>query len=406
MASRILFPLLCVVLVVSCIANAADSESSSQESAAGAEQKFVHPSFPYIARVTDGNVNIRSGPGTNYYACGQLNAGDLVKVIASKYSWSHIVPPSGSFSWISKRYVTVDAGNPELGVVTGDQVRVYAGSDHLKPIHSTTLQLKFNTGDQVQLLGEEVDEYYKIAPPKGAYLWVSTQYTDPTGPVSDIGGLKPDAVVVNKKVSAVKQQAVPQKAAVTVPTKASPVPSSLKGYYSLKSQIEAERKKPFAQQNYGSYKSNLQKIADNKLDAKAAKYASFTLEQIDGYELVIQIDKAIKAQEIDLKKVQAQIEDARVIRLKSVPDLGRFAVVGRIQESNIYSAESITKHYRIVADSGKILCYAIAMKQAASKDLAGFIGKKVGLVGTIEPYKATAGAIVRFTEIVELDQSK
>ena len=78
----------------------------------GQEPEKPKPSFPYIAEITDDNVNIRSGPGTNYYHCGKLNSSDRVTVVASKYSWSHIIPPEGSFSWISKQYVSIDLDTP------------------------------------------------------------------------------------------------------------------------------------------------------------------------------------------------------------------------------------------------------------------------------------------------------
>jgi SH3-like domain-containing protein len=56
---------------------------------------------PYIAEITGNDVNIRSGPGTNYYRCGKLNKDDKVEVLSAQLGWSRIVPPPGSFSWIS-----------------------------------------------------------------------------------------------------------------------------------------------------------------------------------------------------------------------------------------------------------------------------------------------------------------
>ena len=79
--------------------------------------KVALPAFPYVAEITADNVYIRSGPGTNYYSCGKLHKGNEVTVVASKYSWSHIVPPTGSFSWISKQYVKIDSENPGVGIV-------------------------------------------------------------------------------------------------------------------------------------------------------------------------------------------------------------------------------------------------------------------------------------------------
>ena len=158
------------------------------------------PSFPYVAEITGDNVYVRSGPGTNYYACGKLKKGNRVKVVSCfKGVWSRIVPPAGSFSWISKQYVRIDPSNRALGIVTGDAVRVRAGSQDGNPLHSRTTQLKLNRGDKVKLLGEEKTDYYKIVPPEGTYLWVSMKYTRPLGPVGDVPPIvvpKPDIKVV------------------------------------------------------------------------------------------------------------------------------------------------------------------------------------------------------------------
>ena len=67
----------------------------AEEAVIGAEED-VKPgvrAYPYLAEITGDNVNIRSGPGTNYYRCGKLGAGDRVKVVGSQFSWSRIVPP-------------------------------------------------------------------------------------------------------------------------------------------------------------------------------------------------------------------------------------------------------------------------------------------------------------------------
>ena len=62
--------------------------------------------------------------------------------------------------------------------------------------------------------------------------------------------------------------------------------------------------------------------------------------------------------------------------------------------------------YRITDETDKTVCYAVPGESAAKMskaELDGFVGHKVGLVGTIEPHPPTAGALVQFTEIVKLD---
>ena len=358
------------------------------QEAAGEEESI--PSFPYVAEITDDNVNIRSGPGTNYYRCGKLKAGDRVKVVASKHSWSHIVPPAGSFSWISKQYVSIDPDNPDIGIVTGDAVRVYAGSDLLKPIHSTTVQLQFNRGDKVRLMGEEIDGYYKIAPPTGAYLWVLTQYTKPLGPVGEVPLI-------------VEPQAEPEADIPAVVPTSIPVESEkLKEYYALAEQIEAERAKPMAQQNYAEVKKALAELASIKEAGKAARYSEFAIKQIERYELALAVEKEVQLQDSQLQRIRERIEKARATKLAQVPELGGFTAIGQFQISRIYGPEEELKHYRIIDDFGQMVCYALPEGSASKVDLSKLVGRRVGLVGTVEPHPQTKSALVRFTKITEL----
>jgi uncharacterized protein YgiM (DUF1202 family) len=217
-----------------------------------ASEEVETPPFPYDAVITGDDVYIRSGPGTNFYHCGKFNKGDRVRVVAKQFSWSRIVPPAGSFSWISMQYVKIDPASPGVGIVTGDNVRVYAGSDFVKPLYSTTLQDKLNTGDKVKLLGEQMDDYYKIAPPPAAYLWVSTSLTKPApAPVEP----PPAPAVVPS--AAVEE---PNEAVAVTPPVVTPE-SALEKYRELKQKVETERAKPADQQDYSDLKKELTEIA-------------------------------------------------------------------------------------------------------------------------------------------------
>ena len=347
-------------------------------------------SFPYVAEIVADNVNIRSGPGTNYYSCLQLDKAARVKVIAHKYSWSHIVPPVGCFSWISKQYVTVDPDNPAIGIVAGDAVRVYAGSKDLKPIHSTTLQLKFNKGDRVKLLGEEQDDYYKIAPPPGAYLWVSAKYT------KSLGSTEQYPLAVEPEPQSQAEDIAPGSSEIGTET------GGLEAYYALEEQMKAELAKPVDKQDYSAIKQALSEIAENKEAGKAARYAELAMKKVARFDLALVAAKVVELQEAGLKKIEEKIDKARVARLGRVKDLCRFAVIGRLQTSNVYGAETERKRYRIIDDTDKTVCYALPLGQARNLDLDELTGRKVGLIGTIEPHPQTAGALVKFTELTVL----
>jgi hypothetical protein len=367
--------------------------TQSSAVAADSNQQVDTSSFPYTAEITSNDVYVRSGPGTNFYHCGQLNKGDKVKVVDKQFSWSRIVPPAGSFSWISMDYVTINPGDPSVGTVTGDNVRVYAGSDFVKPLYSTTLQGKLSKGEKVKLLGEQMDRYYKIAPPPFAYLWVSTQFTKPL----------PKPVVVTPAPTTPETKIEPNEPAeVNAPVEVKQEPevpkTPLEKYEQLKEQVDAERAKPMDQQNYTELKKELLEIANDKEAGNAARYAQFVVGQIEGYELALAVVKEVKLQNEQLEKINAKIEKAKETKLAEIENMGKFAVVGVFQTYLTYGPGN----YRIVDKDGKMICYALPAGAAAQMDLSGFIGQKVGLVGTIEPHLPTKKALVRFTEIVKL----
>lgn len=357
------------------------------------------PAFPYAAEITGDNVYVRSGPGDNYYSSGKTNKGDKVKVVSRQFSWSCIIPPPGSFSWIYVPYVSIDPDNPGTGIVTGDNVRVYAGSDLVKPIHST-LQLKLDRGEKVKLLGEQKDNYYKIAPPSGAYLWVSTNFTRPV-----VAGTAPpvvETIDANKPADVNDVNEVKATTVVPLPPKPSVEAKLLAEYKDLQKKILTERAKPLAEQDYSSIRKALEDIAANKEAGKVAGYCDFVLKQVDRYELALIVSKQLALQNKQLKATQDRIEKARTTRLAQVKNRGRFAVIGTLKTSSIYSSEPQLKHYRIEGESGKTVCYARPATETAGDDYDKLLGKKVGLVGTIAPHPQTGGAIVKFTQIEQI----
>jgi len=366
--------------------------------ASGGSQDVDTSSFPYTAEITGDDVLVRSGPGTNFYQCGKLNTGDKVKVVGKQFSWSRVLPPAGSFSWISMDFVTINPTDPKVGTVTGDNVRVYAGSDYVKPLYSTTLQGKLSKGEKVKLLGEQMDSYYKIASPPFAYLWVSTNFTKAVPEPVKAPPVAPSLPAVTTP-SPVDPNELGDANATTavVPEPAAPPKSPLERYRDLKEQVAAEHAKPADQQDYTDLKKALLEIANDTEAGNAARFSQFVVRQIEGYELALAVDKEVQLQNQQLEKVKAGISKARTTRLAEVETMGKFAVVGEFQTYQTYGPG----HYRIVDEAGKMVCYALPASSASQMDVSGFVGRKVGLVGTIEAHLPTKKALVRFTAIVK-----
>ncbi len=343
----------------------------------------------YVAEVIGNDVYVRSGPGTNFYQCSKLYAGDRVQVVKTQQGWSCIVPPPGCFSWIAMQYVSINPQNPTVGVLTGDNVGVYTGSDTQEAKYSTSKQVVLSRGQTVKLLGEEKDDYYKIAPPQGAYLWVSTQYLQAVDkPQAKVPASGPDA----GKTAAVKKPVDPN----------APL-TGLDLYYSLSEKVKAEHEKKLSEQNYTELKKKLAELAASKDGGRAARYADFTLKQVERYELAAQAAKEVEQQNKELQKTTTKIDEARATKLGGIVDRSKFALVGKLETSSVYGSGGQTRRYRILDDTGKTVCYVMPVGPAVNTDFTKLIGHKVGLVGKIEPHEATARAFIEFTEIVLLE---
>jgi uncharacterized protein YgiM (DUF1202 family) len=393
------------LLILVCIAivapvGFAQQAGTSPQAAAPADTNEADAlAFPYIAEITGNDVHVRSGPGTNYYPCGKVNKGDRVTVVGSHLGgWSRIVPPPGSFSWISGEYVEVDAADPRTGVVTGNAVPVYVGSPDTEVIHSTK-ELQINRGEKVKLLGEKKDNYYKIAPPSGAYRWVSTRYTNPVGAVIEP---PPPAVIPPEEPRETPAETPaetpvekPAEEPSVAPSPAPASPSKLDQYYALESQLKAEQAKPIDQQNYDQTEEGLRAIAEDKEAGKAARYAQQALKQIQRCELALQVARLVDLQDSQLKKARKDISRAEEKRLAEFTELGDYVVVGWLRPFTTYGAG----HYRVVDQTGKTICYAVP---ASQMDLHKYEGKKVGLVGTVEPHSPTYGLPCRLCLFVHV----
>ncbi|MBN2590660.1 MAG: hypothetical protein JXA96_12425 [Sedimentisphaerales bacterium] len=374
--------------------------------------------YPYDAEITGDSVYVRTGPGTAFYEWGKLYKGDKVKIMGEMDGvWSRIQPLEGSFSWISAQYVTISASDSSIGEVTGDNVRVWAGSPLYSPERSTTPQGKLSKGSKVKIIGQPVNNYYKISVPSlpDAYYWVSTQYTKPIPkqvpvvnpivnpavtvrpvPVADdtttqtIPSVSPMPMPVTTGTIVDSNEIAPFEAAVEI--------TPLDKYYVLQKQVEEERSKPIDEQDYSAIKEALLEIVNDKDAGKASIFSQAVIDRIDGIELALQVEDIVKQQNDQFNQSKENIEKAYTKKLEEVENLGKYAVIGKLQNFLILGSGN----YRIVGDSDQTICYAVPNASIAGRDLSGLIGKKVGLVGTIEPHTQTSGAMVRFSEVVGL----
>src|SRR5580658_2045238 len=114
------------------------------------------------------SVYVRSGPGEGYYPTQELTKNAAVTVVGIKFDWLKILPPQGSFSYVGSVFVD-RAGDSSVGKINRNDVNIRAGST--VNAMKTTVQTRLNAGNEVEIIGKE-EEYLKIKPPAGAYLYV------------------------------------------------------------------------------------------------------------------------------------------------------------------------------------------------------------------------------------------
>lgn len=373
-----------------------------QVNASLGDTNMTLPALPFLGEIIGDDVYVRSGPGTNYYYCGKLKKTDKIKVVGTKFGWMQIAPPSGIYAWISKQYVQVDPQNSAIGTVTGDAVRVYAGSDDVQPMHSTTPLMKLDKGEKVSLLGEEKEGYYKITPPEGSYLWVSYQYVKPLGSMMlPAQGKKPEHLASFPAADTnLPPLPSPNEPCEFAPKQPSVDDIKMEEVRQLKVKVDAERAKSIKAQNFAELKKSLKEIVDNNEAPKAGQGAQGLLKTIERCEFAQEVGKTVKQQDEQFGQTSKQIEDAKAAKLAEFEDISVFAAIGQLKESNIFAETAGLKWYRVVDDQGKNICYAQPTGAALDMDLSKYVDKKVGLVGTIEPHPELGDAVVQFTNIV------
>lgn len=157
-------------------------------SIAGAAQKF-----PYQAAVATDRVEVRCGPGTNYYVTGYVSKEQTVTVYRHEHGgWFMIAPPKGSFSWIEAELVEQDQPghgivslHPEMGGMTRALVRIGSEVSDDHAFYGREL----SHGDEVVILGEKTlatstgsIRMLKIAPPQQEFRWIKGEFVIPVDP--------------------------------------------------------------------------------------------------------------------------------------------------------------------------------------------------------------------------------
>jgi SH3-like domain-containing protein len=348
--------------------------------------------FPYVGEITSSQVNVRSGPGLNLYSCGKISTPQRVIVVAQEYSWSQILPPPGSFSWIFKQYVQTDANNPSIGVVNADNVRVYAGSDEVEPMRSDTVQLLLTRGQKVQIIGDAVGDYYKITPPQGATLWTTSQYIKYIRSADEmdikIPKVELDAAKAAKPDMIVEQVEAKNRWQVQ--------------YYEMEKLFEDEKIKPLEDQNYSKIRAELEILIADPNSGDAGNYAKFLLKAVERCEIAKQSQIELQEHKTELGEKLGEIEKDCKEKQANICDLGKYAAIGIFKPSAVYEKQPEIKRFLIIDSNDAPICYA--EPTSADADLTEYYDKQVGLIGKITTDEQSNLALVKFDKIELLEK--
>lgn len=319
--------------------------------------------FPYTGRIKGANVYVRSGPNLQAYPVAKLSAPARVTVIGRSNEWLRVAPPAGVFSVISKQYVKLSADG-KSGTVSGDRVRVRAGSD-LVTLGDITrhwaLQRHLNTGDVVTIVGEGGD-FYKIAPPDRVVVWISAEYVS-----SDLVGSAALPPLPRTAADRPKPDAIAAVAAFDEAEKA----------------LAIEYKKPFDQRDFASVLEHYLAIRPQPGTPLAAAIGTRVralrqaLDRRDRLQAVLENAKKIRRR-------QQELRDRRDALTKSQPPLAPKRPVARgvLEPSLLYPGGARPQRF-VLRDPNSGVVNAFVQSAGGRIDLTEHTGKLVAVYGTV-----------------------
>ena len=336
---------------------------------------------PYVGEVVGSDVYVRSGPDKTMYYATKLSRPARVAVVSRERGWLAIIPPAGCYSVVLKRNVDLDTSG-KIGVIKGTYVWAHPGGFPAKPGDFSTLQKAMNPGEKVTILGQ-IGKYYKIRPPKGAYLWIeAAQVRRATGWVK---------LPAPKSVrTPPRPKATSRPAPKVVVTKVDP---DLMRIRALDKQWFAEYKKPWAQRNLQPLLKRYQAV---KLPA-GSHLADMRLARIKLLKVAIR-------RVADVKAVDKLVQDNAARRDAYLKGAAKAQVAAPRPGSPTvpYSAQGVMAASRAFPGSGamagrgrfvlrdpKILRVRAYLRGARpTVNLAQYVGQSVGVYGKAR-YDAT-----------------
>jgi uncharacterized protein YgiM (DUF1202 family) len=438
--SLLAITLLAAALTVTAMSLRAQDAGPSEAPAATPD--VPNAPFNFVGEVNANNVYVRSGPSDSYYPTTKLNKGTQVTVRGTKFQYVKIEPPPGSFSYVGKAYVERRGDGAVGRVNTAANVRT--GSE-LNPM-KTTVQTKLEPGTDVKILGEQ-EEYYKIEPPAGAYLFVQKDFVTPlkrivtegeqvatnppaqkeqapdaSPPATDTTGTTDkiaELVTQGDKPEAQPQQAGPattpvatgeapdHSASTTRPNDTQPAHASADARFEkLEAEFEAASQRPVIDQPVDELLTNFQSLTQDETLPESLKRVA------DTRVAALKVRKQAREEFAAVRKGQEEMESRRKALQAEREELEEqiqktnvefFAAVGTLRPSSLQQGPRGTTLYRLTdPQTGRTLLYV----RSGDRTFGAMVNQFVGVKGELKADPLLRLKVITPTETRPIDQAK
>lgn len=322
----------------------------------------------YLAEVIGRDIHVRSGPSATAYHCVQLSTPAKVTVVGKSGAWLKIIPPQGCYSVVSKKSVALDAG-AKTGKVIGENVWARAGGFPEDPGEYSMLQKALKADEPVKILGQ-VETYYKVVPPSGAYFWIAAKDVKRIA-----GAVKPPDPTTTKPATTKDPTTKP-----VVPRAVYKPHPDVVALGKLDKELQAEYKKPAKDRDFSALLAKYQAFEPTK-DSGVRPHVAKRVEHLE-LEIQRQKDAAEVAGVVD--DARKDYEDFQIAWTKlatgPVPPPAPTGT-GIIVPSHIYSTDSTIGKRHVLRDTKIMRINAYLINTDGKIDLGDYADKTVEVYG-------------------------
>jgi uncharacterized protein YgiM (DUF1202 family) len=372
----------------------------------------------FVGEVNAATVFVRSRASEDGLNTMKLSKGSRVTVVGIKGNWLKIQPPEGSFAYVPKSFIEMRADGT-VGRANRETI-AHAGSD-LNDLVSQPPLAKIEEGEDVQIIGQH-NEYFKITPPKGSFLWINKQFVTPVETVtpegakpgpkesSNTGGpdnLSGPVVEGNTRPGPDTRPSGTEVARNndTSPPATQPAePTSIADYDKLEEQFKGLAGKPMAEQPLPELLAGYEKL----LAADDLPVSMRSIAEERAATLKVRNDVRAKYLALqDNQKKMAEKRQALIAEQEEIAnrikenDIQIFAAVGTLRPSSLQVGQGML--YRLTDPAtGRTVAYV----RTSDAKYAQFLGQFIGVRGTITNDPQLKSMIENPIEALPVDQSK